>query len=366
MFYKKTTIIGLLCLLAVHMQAQEGNWLTRSLLKVKNLIDSSTVKGIDPRYIGVPSRPWQVVARYNMDQMNLTMNSFVEEDWDDDKFEFDMDSKLRTGTANRIGVWVGYRGYGLGYSVNVGSQRGSYFTTGITGSSYGINLRLRTFSTKDLDVDANIKLGQEHAKAHEAMELPEAIRVRSLIVDGYYLFNGKHFSYTAAYDHSTIQLRSAGSLMVGGMWHHTSIRFDSDANAFFIDMMDRVGCIKIRQGSLGVGYAYNWVPARGLLINALFMPMLTVYNSQKADLYDTYVDEVVDVFDNDRIYYSESFRRNSHVTMTFDARMSITYNWERFYVNACGQWNHYRYSHGDTGNGYLNDWFLNTSLGVRF
>jgi hypothetical protein len=44
--------------------------------------------------------------------------------------------------------------------------------------------------------------------------------------------------------------------------------------------------------------------------------------------------------------------------------MSITYNVGRFFFNAYGQFNNIHYHQTDT-HGYLNDWFVNTSIGIR-
>ena len=52
------------------------------------------------------------------------------------------------------------------------------------------------------------------------------------------------------------------------------------------------------------------------------------------------------------------------ISIGFDARMSLTYNVGRFFLNAYGQFNNIRYSHNNT-HGYLNDWFVNTSIGIR-
>ena len=40
----------------------------------------------------------------------------------------------------------------------------------------------------------------------------------------------------------------------------------------------------------GLGYAYNWVPMKNLLINITAMPMLVVYNRTKAYLYESNYD----------------------------------------------------------------------------
>jgi hypothetical protein len=55
---------------------------------------------------------------------------------------------------------------------------------------------------------------------------------------------------------------------------------------------------------------------------------------------------------------------NSGVSIGFDGRVSLTYNFGRYLFNAYGQFNNIRYRHNRT-TGYLNDWFVNTSVGVR-
>ena len=55
---------------------------------------------------------------------------------------------------------------------------------------------------------------------------------------------------------------------------------------------------------------------------------------------------------------------NSGMTVNFDARLSLTYNFGRYFVNAYGQFNNMRYRH-DSSHGHLNDWFVNASIGLR-
>ena len=55
---------------------------------------------------------------------------------------------------------------------------------------------------------------------------------------------------------------------------------------------------------------------------------------------------------------------NSGVSIGFDGRVSLTYNFGRYFFNAFGQFNNIRYHHNST-RGYLNDWFVNASIGIR-
>ena len=356
--------------------AQSG--LLSFIKKVGDKIDSMSVSGVNRRYIDAPEKPWQLIMRGNLSQTIVTMEtqgSLAGE-------EYHAKPSLKTVPAQYIGLWAGYRGYGVGYTVNVGGDKGSSLTFGATGGSYGINVRIHSFenSTPNFNLNSDI-IPEEVKDTWKEVVLKDPIRVNTLIADGYYLFNGKKFSYAAAYDQSVIQKRSAGSLMAGLMYNYTHINYSSDTNGDLIYLMEGLGRVKLWQGSVGVGYAYNWVPARGLLINVMAMPMLTFVNKLKAYGYATNVEELMEDpkfwdpdISNDE--WDEWFYENVHITpmgektfnsgltVSFDARVSLTYNVGRYFFNAYGQFNNIRYHHNST-NGYVNDWFVNASIGIR-
>ena len=366
-------VIGLS--ISSQMMAQGG--VISLIKKVGTLIDTMSVRGVDRRYIEAPEKPWQLIVRGNVSQTIVSMNTkgVIE------GMEYDAKPSLRTEPAQYVGLWAGYRGYGLGYTVNVGGDKGNYFTIGATGGSFGINVRIHSFdnSSPNLNLDSDI-LSDSNKDEWREVKLIDPIHVNTLIADGYYMFNGKKFSYAAAYDQSVIQKHSAGSLMAGLMYNYTNIDYSSKYNGDIIYLMEGLGRVKLWQGSVGVGYAYNWVPVRGLLINVMTMPMLTFVNKIKAYGYATNVEELME----DPIFWSDISNEewdewfyknlqitpmgdmtfNSGLTFSFDGRVSLTYNFGRCFFSAYGQFNNIRYSHNSTS-GYLNDWFVNTSFGIR-
>ena len=366
-------VIGLS--ISSQMMAQGG--VISLIKKVGTLIDTMSVRGVDRRYIEAPEKPWQLIVRGNVSQTIVSMNTkgMIE------GMEYDAKPSLRTEPAQYVGLWAGYRGYGLGYTVNVGGDKGNYFTIGATGGSFGINVRIHSFdnSSPNLNFDSDI-LSDSNKDEWREVKLIDPIHVNTLIADGYYMFNGKKFSYAAAYDQSVIQKHSAGSLMAGLMYNYTNIDYSSKYNGDIIYLMEGLGRVKLWQGSVGVGYAYNWVPVRGLLINVMAMPMLTFVNKIKAYGYATNVEELME----DPIFWSDISNEewdewfyknlqitpmgdmtfNSGLTFSFDGRVSLTYNFGRCFFSAYGQFNNIRYSHNSTS-GYLNDWFVNTSFGIR-
>ena len=269
--------------------AQGG--LVSFLKKVGTKLDSMAVKGVDRNYIDAPEKPWQVILRGNVNQTIVSMHTQGTIAGQ----EYSARPHLKTTPSQYLGLWVGYRGYGLGYTVNVGGDKGSNLTFGATGGSYGINVRIRSFENSSPDFNLNSELLTEaEMEAWNDIEMTDPISVETVIADGYYMFNGKRFSYSAAYDQSAIQKRSAGSIMAGFMYNYTSIDYASDSNGDLVYLMDGLGKVKLWQGSVGVGYAYNWVPTRGLLVNVMFMPMLTFINKLKAYGYATNMEELME------------------------------------------------------------------------
>jgi hypothetical protein len=373
---KYSLVILILTLLCCQVSAQTG--MSKLLKKATTIKDSMVVRGVDRRYIDIPDQPWLIMLRGNISQTIVSMKtngSVLDE-------EYDNDTRLVTRPSKKIGFKVGYRGCGIGYMVNVGGDKGTRLTLGATGKSYSLNVRYHSFENSHPDIDmVSDLLTEEDLVEMKNVKLIDPIKVKTLLADAYYMFNGKKFSYAAAYKQSVIQKRSAGSLIVGGMFNYTDINYSADSNGDLIFLMHGLGRVKLWQGSVGVGYAYNWVPCRGLLINVMAMPMLTFVNKLKAYAYDTNIEDMMEdpMFWNDQISYEEwdkwyyqnvrisplgSETFNSGVSISFDGRVSVTYNFGRYFLNVFGQFNNIRYHH-NSSHGYLNDWFVNSSIGIR-
>ena len=163
--------------------------------------------------------------------------------------------------------------------------------------------------------------------------------------------------------------------MAGAMYFHSSTEYDNDLNADLIMLMSDIGVFKTDQISAGVGYIYNWVPVKGLLISAMAIPMVTFYNHHKMRYFNSTLKEVMqkegweDAMDMDdanyKIWLTEEETHNSNIRLNVDARLSITYEWsERLFFNAFGQFSNFNYK-TDYMKGRLNEWYINASLGLR-
>ena len=384
---KKNYLLPVFLLLSLPLWAQEQKpWVLRALHSVGEYIDSATVRGIDQRYIQMPEKPWAVVLKYNVNNMDLRSVSTMTESQMAERGKVgdsNWETIFRPSTGSSLGAWVGYRGYGLGYSFSFNRNNGRNFSIGLTGSNYGINLRTRKFNTNKIEINV---WGHDEDGAYELNDLPaetwEDIKVNTAIFDAFYMLNSKRFSYAAAYDQSTIQVRSAGSFMIGVMWFRTALNYSARQNALFIQALGDIGRVTIQEGSLGVGYAYNWVPVRNLLVNITAMPMVALYNRTKIHRYDSNYDLFLEEgeyspqgkkhvpddeswLDDITLEETGTAVRHGKVSLNIDARASITYNMGRYFLNCYGQLNHYHNSIDDNTL-RLTDWYVNASLGYRF
>jgi CubicO group peptidase (beta-lactamase class C family) len=232
---KKTFVIILLLTGCIQMQGQERKpWVLRALNAVKTYIDSSAVKGIDTRYLEVPEKPWAVMLKSNANDMDLRSTTYMSEDQlaaHEVKGELNFETKLEPKREVSIGGWIGYRGYGLGYSYSLQRSKGRNFQIGATGANYGFNLRIRSFSTDEISYHywGHSEVDQVDEEGNNVNTWDD-IQVKSTIFDAFYFLNGKRFSYAAAYDQSMNQIRSAGSLMVGVKWFQTSVDYSKPLN----------------------------------------------------------------------------------------------------------------------------------------
>ena len=393
MVKKLLAILAIIIMMPGRLHAETGNFGSQVVSLVKKagtFLDSLSVKSLDRRYIDAPKKPWQVILRGNINQSDLKLSTSTNEAEEVMPFfvgDLTWEPRIKTKPATYLGFWAGYRGYGFGYSWNVGGDKGRILTFGATGGSYGVNLRIHWFDNDEPEVymkGTGLEDVTEDGKAIFApieyngkVEIGSPIKTRALFLDGYYLFN-KRCSYAAAYDQSVFQKRSSGSLMAGAMYFHSSTEYDNDLNADLIMLMSDIGVFKTDQISAGVGYIYNWVPVKGLLISAMAIPMLTFYNHHKMWRFDSNVKDLIlqEGWGEAMKMKEEDYKireassdavitSNSNMRLNIDARLSITYEWnERLYINAYGQFSSFNNKTDDIKE-RLNEWYINAALGIR-
>ena len=363
------------------------------LKQVQAYLDAKARKKVDPAYIEVPAKPWRVMLRSRASLVDVTYENSMTEPGTGDHMDWDL--HFAPPTATSIGFWVGYRGTGISYSFPITKKSGRQFSISSTGAKYGFNFRLRRFNTDETDYSTEIIQGDEVTfEDHSSGKIAEPVWIRSVYVNGYYVFNGRRYSQAAAYNQSVIQRRSAGSFLVGATWYQSSFDFSDKANKLFIFFGNNVNRIKLHQANIGVGYGYNWVPLRGLVVNVMAMPTVSVYDRMKAYMYETNYDLApVEATDNYGDWDKETKRWANGKThkpilmanlsdpqfdywdiepdvnysmfhINLDLRLGIAYNWSNYFIGFQAQYNNFNYKN-DHGKVNIYDAYARLSLGVR-
>ncbi len=335
---------------------------------VKDYMDYSTMKGIDSAYIEVPEKEWTAELTTTVNHASLKL----ETDWNFGGLEGLLTAKTSNNAATSLGMAIAYRSYGIGYSKILNGE-GSIFSLSFSGSNYAINGSITNYSSDTPSLTFRGKYGDEVMDESSSEKINEPINVRTMFIDGYYIFNSKKFSYLAAYTPSLIQRRSAGSLMAGAMYFHARTNYESSTNTQMIFVMQGIGKIKVDQASIGVGYTYNWVPMRGLVINAMAMPMLTLYNRTKLYSYEFEyigkepIEEAESLDPADFIVTGEGnvTKTPNKVRLNFDGRIAAVYNWQNWFVRTYAQFNTFKFGHENTS-GRFSNWSVYASIGRRF
>ncbi len=378
----------------ISAQADSTHSIMYRIHQVQQFLDNKAKKKVDPKYIEVPDKPWRVILRYKENVVDVDYEH--SSDYPEVNEHLEWKLCFEPPVASSIGFWVGYRGTGFSYSKSLTKNAGRYYSFSTTGAKYGFNFRLRRFKTDDASFSAKDYVNGEldGAPYDTAFTMPSPVWIRSVYLNGYYVLNGRRYSQAAAYNQSVIQRHSAGSFLLGATWYQSSFDYSDIKNGFFMIFGGGTSRIKVHQANIGVGYGYNWVPFRGLVVNAMVMPTLSVYNRVKVDKYDFNYhlapNEPVDDYGefnkdtklwangktdkplgmlkdgDDDIYYWNEDSETSYSSMHFnvDLRLGIAYNWSNFFIGLQAQYNNFIYKK-DQVKVNIFDAYARIALGVR-
>ena len=367
--------------------------LMERLHQVQQYLDAKAKAKVDLHYIEVPEKPWRVMLRYKENAVDVDFTQSIDILATNEHSDWNL--CFEPPIASSVGFWVGYRGTGFSFAKSLTKNAGRYYSVSSTGTKYGFNFLLRRFNTQDAKFSAtDYENGQTTGKYDTDVKMPSPVWIRSVYINGYYVFNGRRYSQAAAYNQSVIQRRSAGSFLVGATWYQSSFDYADIKNALFMIIGHGIYRIKVHQANLGIGYGYNWVPLRGLVVNAMAMPTVSVYNRVKAYKYETNYDlspkEPVDnygdwnkverIWDNGKTHkpiemLTESNQQfdyweiepevsNSMFKINLDLRLGIAYNWSNYFIGIQAQYNNFNYK-SDHSKVNIYDAYARVAFGVR-
>ena len=386
----------MLCITEVTAQTDS---ISPGILKaIGNRLDKKALLKYDSRYIEVPDRPWRVILRGKMDEniVDFVNSNTIKYEGTDvnTRLSLKFDSELNKS----IGVWIGYRGLGFGYYYKPNKKPDLNIAISATAAKIGFNLRLRSMQTSNLHFRMDQSDGDTTATDEMDAVFTTHIDIKSVYLNAYYVFNGERYSQGAAYNQVVVQRKSAGSLLLGLTAYGSGVDLNtSPLNGGVVTMADSLGYISLGKISLGLGYGYNWVPAKGWIVNAMVMPNISLSDNIIRKKYDCNYDytsqtdvddygkwdpenrrwengkprkpiviggEVADWRQDIDMWEMRTESQRTALAFNIDLRMGVAYCWKRFFVSANAIIEHYNYGH-ERNRVDLIDWYATASLGIR-
>ena len=252
--------LSILCLLAAltfqqaiaQEKAHRLNHWVDSVLTIGYFKDN-----IDTTYVTRPKTKWTLAARLNISGAKLETMGVTS----GQKFN----SEITADYKSTLSVGVSYLGFSLSAALNPAKLMGKYRDFELNFNSYG-----RRFGYDIIFQDAHNFTGWHDMEGMDRIELPaNMLSVRTLNLNGFYIFNGRRFSFPAAFTQSYFQRRSAGSFLVAvsGMGQHTTLKWEQETQ------------IKMTNIGIGGGYGYNYVPSQDWLLHISATPTFIVYSN---------------------------------------------------------------------------------------
>lgn len=148
-------------------------------------------------------------------------------------------------------------------------------------------------------------------------------------VDMYYFFNNRKYSQGAAYTYSKYQKKSAGSVISGIAVSHQNVKVDF--NTLPEEIIDEMPSdkrnyhVKYNDFCIMIGYGYNWVFKKNWVFNITAIPCFGLNHS----LNDT------------------KEKQKDLVSFNIKAKMSLVYNYKRFFYSLNGKFDGHFYNGND-------------------
>ena len=258
--------VALLCLLVATAQQASAQDKRHALNK---RIDSLLTQrynqaNIDTNYISRPTKKWALSARLNFSGSGIEVKGV-------DKGQ-QVHSQMDADYKSTLSLGVSYLGISLNLSLNPAKILGRY-------DDYELNFKLygKRFGFDIAYQDAHNFNGWFDSEGQERITLPEdMLSMKTLNVNSYYAFNNRKFSYPAAFAHSYIQRRSAGSFLLGASGQGQRGEVKGEEPVKF--SMTNIG--------IGAGYGFNFVPAKKWMIHLSCLPTFIVYSNTSLTVND--------------------------------------------------------------------------------
>ena len=211
-----------------------------------------------------------------------------------------------------VGMMANYRGISLSLSLSPTSLL-SDFSDMVSAINYYSNTFGIDFTLEKIDefrgrtslLSSSRKLGNTN--------------LRDLSINGYYVFNGKRFSYPAVFNSTWVQKRSAGSFLVQANFSTGRLKI-GDKLEYSDSYSAQLKKINMTSLSIGAGYGYNYVAGKHWLVHATLQPSVTLWKNYKLRLADN--------------RHEQTQKMPANLNLNLVGRAGAIYSWSRYFAGV--------------------------------
>ena len=253
----------------------------------------TTYKNVDTLYVYQPKQGFTLGVFSTEQQAGVNVNIL-----------FDLNSSadnplsglsqytLKGGISTKLGLELGYGKLVCDYSFEIGPKKAytkRALALNLLGKAWGINCNFFKITNP---YHAIVSVGEEGTPDYWQDEVvaSEPSMLRSLTIDGYYIFNNKRFAYPAVYKAGLVQRKTTGSWMVAARYMQGDLNNSPKASYDAYNLLDGFSTMQV---AIGGGYSANIVcwhrdpvelrdkGLRNLTLNLTAMPVISVFNYLK-------------------------------------------------------------------------------------
>lgn len=239
---------------------EEKKWVDRVITR---LLKTS----VDTNYITTNDYGLQIKVDFN------TFNSRSKFRWDAIDNTLPNSCSIHSDQISKIGLWLGYRNFGLGGSVELKSvgkkaQNNIELSFSYYGDAWGIDLGANQTRGN------NLKFNNSHTDISSS-----DITNFRIYINSYYAPFYRKFSYNAAFSHSMRQEKSAGSPLFGlsalsYYLHSPKLEWSHIVSGEKLAFPTEIRYLSI---NLNAGYAHNFVTKKKTLLHISALPYITLH-----------------------------------------------------------------------------------------
>lgn len=244
------TALILCCTAAV---AQEGTLLERFYHRAS----------VDTSYVVRPTTRWTLKGRFLLSHNNLTTNGLHN--------GATIATGINGGYSPKASLSASYLGLTVNASVNPAKLLGRESDYALGLRCYGRRVGAEFSAQVNQQPEVWFRRGDDE---EVSLALSGSMQVH-MVMNAYYIFNARRFSYPAAFTQSYIQRRSCGSLLAGATIEGLYLTLGDSTIG---EPHYNYSYIKL---GLGLGYGYNYVPADGWLLHLSALPSLIINSRQR-------------------------------------------------------------------------------------